>query len=45
MESRIEHFSGPNSNEFGIRYRIHEFLSTEYVYSKDKTYLRIVGNL
>ena len=42
---RIEHFSGPNSNEFGIRYRIHEFLSTEYVYSKDKTYLRIVGNL
>jgi len=42
---RIEHFSGPGGNEFGIRYRIHEFLSTEYVYSKDKTYLRIVGNL
>ena len=42
---RIEHFSGPNSNEFGLRYRIHEFLSTEYVYSRDKTYFRIVGNL
>ena len=42
---RIEHFSGPDNNEVGIRYRIHEFLSTEYVYSRDKTYFRIVGNL
>jgi len=43
---RVEHFGGnDNNNEFGIRYRIHEFLSTEYVYSKDKTYFRIVGNL
>lgn len=42
---RVEHFSGPDNNEFGLRYRVHEFLSTEYVYSRNKTYFRIVGNL
>lgn len=42
---RAEHFSGFPNNEFGLRYRIHEFLSAEYVYSKDKAYLRLVGNL
>jgi len=42
---RAEHFSGSNINEFGARFRIHEFLSVEYVYSNDKPYLRIIGNL
>ncbi len=42
---RAEHFSGDANNEFGLRYRIHEFLSAEYVYAKDKAYLRLVGNL
>ena len=42
---RAEHFSGENRNEFGVRYRIHEFLSTEYVYGGDEFYLRIIGNL
>ena len=42
---RAEHFSGKANNEFGLRYRIHEFLSAEYVYANDKAYLRIVGNL
>ncbi|MDD4321570.1 MAG: hypothetical protein PHH31_08545 [Acidaminococcaceae bacterium] len=42
---RAEHFSGSANNEFGLRYRIHEFLSAEYVYAKDKAYLRLVGNL
>lgn len=42
---RAEHFSSSDNNEFGVRYRIHEYLSTEYVYSKEKSYLRIVGNL
>lgn len=42
---RAEHFSGSNTTELGVRYRIHEFLSAEYVYSNDKPYFRIVGNL
>ena len=42
---RTEHFSTDNRNEFGVRYRIHEFLSAEYVYGGDEFYLRIIGNL
>lgn len=42
---RAEHFSGEDRNEFGVRYRIHEFLSAEYVYGGDEFYLRIIGNL
>lgn len=42
---RAEHFSHDDRNEFGVRYRIHEFLSAEYVYGGDEFYLRIIGNL
>ena len=42
---RAEHFSSDNRNEFGVRYRIHEFLSAEYVYGGDEFYMRIIGNL
>lgn len=42
---RAEHFSGDNRDEYGVRYRIHEFLSAEYVYGGDEFYLRIIGNL
>ena len=42
---RAEHFSSEDRNEFGVRYRIHEFLSAEYVYGGDEFYLRIIGNL
>lgn len=42
---RAEHFSGEDRNEFGVRYRIHEFLSAEYVYGGDEFYLRVIGNL
>lgn len=42
---RAEHFSDDDRNEFGVRYRIHEFLSAEYVYGDDEFYLRIIGNL
>lgn len=42
---RGEYFSSSNTTEIGVRYRIHEFLSVEYVYSNDKPYLRLVGNL
>ena len=42
---RYEHFGDTGDNEYAIRYRIHEFLSGEYVYSTEKSYFRIVGNL
>ena len=42
---RAEHHSGDDRNEFGVRYRIHEFLSAEYVYGGKEFYLRIIGNL
>lgn len=42
---RYEYWSGSNVKEYAVRYRIHEFLSGEYVYSTDKSYFRIVGNL
>ena len=42
---RAEHFAKKNRNEYGVRYRIHEFLSAEYVYGGDEFYLRIIGNL
>ena len=42
---RAEHFSGDDRNEFGVRYRIHEFLSAEYVYGGKEFYMRIIGNL
>ena len=42
---RYEHFGDRKENEYAVRYRIHEFLSGEYVYSTNKSYFRIVGNL
>lgn len=42
---RMEHSSGNNRNEYAVRYRIHEFLSAEYVYGGKESYLRIIGNL
>lgn len=42
---RVERFSGRDRDEFGIRYRIHEFLSAEYTYGEKEGYLRIIGNL
>ena len=42
---RYEYFGDKKENEYAVRYRIHEFLSGEYVYSTNKSYFRIVGNL
>lgn len=42
---RAEHFSGRDRNEFGVRYRIHEFLSAEYVHAEHESYFRVIGNL
>ena len=42
---RYEYFGDSKEKEYAVRYRIHEFLSGEYVYSTNKSYFRIVGNL
>ena len=42
---RAERYSGRNRNEFGVRYRIHEFLSAEFVHGGNENYLRLIGNL
>lgn len=42
---RTEYFTEDKRSEFGVRYRIHEFLSAEYVYGDDEFYVRIIGNL
>ena len=42
---RMEHYSGTNRNEYALRYRIHEFLSCEYVYGGKESYFRVIGNL
>lgn len=43
---RVEKFAHTSRPEFGLRYRIHEFLAVELIFDKDKeSYVRIVGNL
>ena len=42
---RYEYFGDSKTSEYAVRYRIHEFLSGECVYSTNKSYFRIVGNL
>ena len=42
---RAEHHSGDDRNEYGVRYRIHEFLGVEAVYGGKEFYVRVIGNL
>ncbi|MDU2063698.1 MAG: hypothetical protein E6713_02560 [Sporomusaceae bacterium] len=42
---RLERVPLRNYNEFALRYKIHDFLSAEYVVTSDEHYLRLVGNL
>lgn len=42
---RLEYHSRDKRNEYGLRYRIHEFLSAETVYADHELYLRLIGNL
>lgn len=42
---RGEYYDGENRKEFGVRYRIREFLGVEGVYGEDELYLRVIGNL
>lgn len=42
---RLERTAALNHNELGIRYKIHEFLSAEYIITSEENWLRLVGNL
>lgn len=42
---RLERTPEINYNEFGVKYKMHEFLSAEYVITKKENWLRLVANL
>lgn len=41
---RTEHDFKNKLNEFGLRYKIHDFISLEYVKNNEDNWLRLVGN-
>ncbi len=42
---RLERTPVSGHNEFAIRYKLHEFLSAEYIFTTNDHWLRLVGNL
>jgi hypothetical protein len=42
---RLERTPGTGYNELGIRYKLHDFLSAEYIFTNNERWLRLVGNL
>ncbi|SMC38574.1 hypothetical protein SAMN04488500_102105 [Sporomusa malonica] len=42
---RFEHMPKSEFNEFGVRYKLHDFLSAEYVITEKENWLRLVANL
>lgn len=42
---RFERTPKTNYNEFGVRYKMHEFLSAEYVVTEKESWLRLIANL
>ena len=42
---RLERAPELHHNELGIRYKIHDFLSAEYIINSEENWLRLVGNL
>lgn len=42
---RAERWPGLNQNEVGLRYKLHDFLSAEFVMTNTRNWLRMVGHL
>lgn len=42
---RGEYWTDNDSSEVGIRYKLHDFLSAEFVLTNDRNWLRLVGHL
>lgn len=45
MSLRLERTPSVGLNEFGIRYKMHDFLSAEYVFTKENKWLRLISSL
>ena len=45
LSLRLERTSAAGKSEFGIRYKLHDFISAEYVITRDTRWLRLIGNL
>ncbi len=41
----LERYPKTSESEIGLRYRVHEFLSVEYVFTKQENWLRLIGVL
>lgn len=44
-QMRVERSPEDGRNEMGLRYKLHDFINLEYVYTTNEKYLRLVGNL
>lgn len=42
---RLERYPRTSDYELGIRYRVHEFLSVEYLFTRQENWLRLIGVL
>lgn len=42
---RLERTPADDRNELGVRYKLHDYLSAEYVFTRDNKWLRLIGNL
>lgn len=42
---RMERTPDTQNNEVGVRYRLHDFMSIEYIYDNHDRWIRMVGNL
>jgi len=42
---RLERIPANGENEFAIRYKMHDFLSAEYIMTKEDRWLRLISNL
>ena len=40
---RLERYENKHASELGVRYRLHEFLSAEYVFTNEERWLRLIA--
>ena len=45
LSLRLERVPASGENEFAIRYKMHDFLSMEYIMTQDDRWLRLISNL
>lgn len=45
LSLRLERTPATGKSEFAVRYKMHEFVSAEYIFSQEGNWLRLIGNL